>query len=133
MNLMPARLVEAGSSLALELSSGGRPGIQITLPAADPALAAYRNKEVISGIRPEAVSLARNGAALAPTERIVEARVEVIEPTGANTLAVLNLAGSEFSAVLDPDAQLTPGQDARFAVDLARLVCFDAATEQRIG
>lgn len=67
------------------------------------------------------------------TERAFEARVEVIEPTGADTLAVLDLGGNEFTVRLEPDVSLKPGQDARFFVDLAKLVCFDAKTEQLIA
>jgi hypothetical protein len=34
---------------------------------------------------------------------------------------------------LEPDVSLKPGQDARFFVDLAKLVCFDAKTERLIA
>src|SRR5204862_100737 len=84
------------------------------------------------GARAEAISLAREGMAAGPTQRFVNARVEVIEPTGADTLIVINLGGHEFTARLDPDASLTPGQDANFLVDLTKLVCFDAKTENLI-
>jgi multiple sugar transport system ATP-binding protein len=57
----------------------------------------------------------------------------VIEPTGADTLVVLDLGGHEFTARLEPDVALKPGQDARFFVDLAKLVCFDPKTENLIA
>ena len=92
----------------------------------------YIGREVIAGVRAEAISLARDGMVASPTQRFVEARVEVIEPTGADTLIVINLGGHEFTARLDPDVSLQPGQDARFLVDLTKLVCFDADTENLI-
>ena len=46
---------------------------------------------------------------------------------------VLDLGGKEFTVRLEPDIQLKPGQDARFLVDLSKLVCFDADTERRIA
>ena len=67
------------------------------------------------------------------TQRAFDARVEVIEPTGADTLVVLDLGGNEFTVRLEPDVALKPGQDARFFVDLAKLVCFDARTERLIA
>ena len=39
----------------------------------------------------------------------VEARVEVTEPTGPDTLAVLELGGLEVTARLRPDTKLKPG------------------------
>jgi multiple sugar transport system ATP-binding protein len=75
----------------------------------------------------------REGMVVTPSQRVVDARVEVIEPTGADTLVVLNLGGHEFSARLEPEVQLRPGQDARFLVDLTKLVCFDAQTQNLIA
>jgi multiple sugar transport system ATP-binding protein len=47
-------------------------------------------------------------------------------------LVVMNLGGEEFTARLDPDLDLKPGQDAQFLVDLSKLVCFDPSTEAAI-
>ena len=46
-------------------------------------------------------------------QRAIEAQVVVIEPTGADTLAVLDLGGHELTARLEPDTALKPGQDAQ--------------------
>jgi multiple sugar transport system ATP-binding protein len=92
------------------------------------ALAAHAGKEVIAGIRPEAVTLAGPAAVAGPQQRFVDARIEVIEPTGADTLAVLDLGGHEFTVRLEPDVTLASNQSARFLVDLSKMVCFDAQT-----
>ena len=67
-----------------------------------------------------------------PGQQFFDAQVEVIEPTGADTLVVIFLGGEEFTVRLEPDVALAPGQKARFLVDLAKLVCFDPATEALI-
>ena len=133
MNLAKARVGGAPGALVLDMQVGARPQAQIDLPPMCAALEAYIGQEVIAGIRAEAIDLARDGMVPTPTQRFVDARVEVIEPTGADTLVVLNLGGHEFTARLEPDAALKPGQDARFLVDLTKLVCFDAATETLIA
>ncbi len=133
MNLIKARLVQGGSGLALDIQAGTRPPVRIDLPAMPSAMDAYVGNEVIAGIRAEAVSLARAGMVAGQTERAFDARVEVIEPTGADTLAVLDFGGNEFTVRLEPDVSLKPGQDARFFVDLAKLVCFDPKTERLIA
>jgi multiple sugar transport system ATP-binding protein len=133
MNLIKARLLQQGSGLALDIQTGERPRVSIDLPDMPSSMSAYAGGEVIAGIRAEAVSLARAGMVAGGTERAFDARVEVIEPTGADTLVVLDLGGNEFTVRLEPDVSLKPGQDARFFVDLAKLVCFDPNTENLIA
>ncbi|HXF18015.1 MAG TPA: ABC transporter ATP-binding protein [Burkholderiales bacterium] len=133
MNLIKSRLAQANGSLALEINNADHPLVRIPLPAPSAALSAYAGRDVFAGIRAEAVRLARDGMAPTATECMFDARVEVIEPTGADTLVVLDLGGKEFTVRLEPDVQLKPGQDARFLVELSKLVCFDADTERRIA
>jgi multiple sugar transport system ATP-binding protein len=133
MNLAKARVGGAPGALVLEMQVGDRPRAQIELPPMFNALDAYIGQEVIAGLRAEAIDLARDGMVPTPAQRFVDARIEVIEPTGADTLVVLNLGGHEFTARLAPEVPLRPGQDARFLVDLTKLVCFDAGTETLIA
>ena len=133
MNLVKARLLRAADG-GFTLRIGDK-GAQLALPAQAvvPALAAYADREVIAGIRPEAVSLADADSVAGPLQSLIEAQVEVIEPTGADTLVLVDLGGHEFTVRLDPEAALAPGQQARFVVDLAKLVCFDPQTEALIA
>ena len=85
------------------------------------------------GLRAEAISLARDHDSVSPLRRLARARVEVIEPTGSDTLAVLQIGGQDFSARLEPDAQLHVGLETEVYLDLSKLVCFDPKTEARIG
>jgi multiple sugar transport system ATP-binding protein len=62
----------------------------------------------------------------------VNATVEVTEPTGADTLAVLMLGGLEVTARLQPDFPLRAGQQGEFGIDLAKLVFFDPESGTRI-
>jgi multiple sugar transport system ATP-binding protein len=133
MNLLPARLANSAGEIALEIQRGERPGVRIALPPAASSLNRHVGQEVIAGIRAEAVSLARASSAPAAMQRAIDAQVVVIEPTGADTLAVLDLGGHELTARLEPDAALEPGQDARFLVDVTKLVCFDRETQQLIA
>ena len=136
MNLVRARLaVHPAGGFALVLQQASGAPVQIDLPAevVPAALAHHAGHDVIAGLRPEAVSLARPGMVAGPLQCFVEARVEVIEPTGADTLVVINLGGHEFTVRLEPDLSLAPGQQARFLIDLGKLVCFDVQTEALIA
>jgi multiple sugar transport system ATP-binding protein len=135
MNLVNARLVRQPDGMALTFQEGDGEKVQIELPSqvVPAALAAYVDQPIIAGIRPEAVTLATPGMVAGPMQRFVDAHIEVIEPTGADTLVVLDFGGHEFTVRLEPDVALKPGQHARFLIDLSKLVCFDAKTETLIA
>jgi multiple sugar transport system ATP-binding protein len=130
MNLTPARLQRNGSGHVLALQQGDRPKVEIALPAQPAAVSAYEGKEVIAGVRAEAISYGTPAAA--DGRSVLDATVEVTEPTGADTLAVLNVGGHELTARLGPDIHLRSGDQARFSVDLSKLVFFDPHTQRRI-
>ena len=134
MNLVKARLVSNEGALALEFREGGGEAVHFALPPdrVSPALAARAGQDVIAGLRPEAVTLNADGRPAGPGQCAVEARIEVIEPTGADTLVVVDLGGHEFTVRLEPDVVLAPGQRIRFLVELGKLVCFDATSGTRI-
>jgi multiple sugar transport system ATP-binding protein len=136
MNLLRARVVAAksGDSAGLDLEiGGGAVRLALSASAVPAGLQRYAGQEVLAGIRAEAVCLAAEGTTAGPAQCFVDARVEVIEPTGADTLVALDLGGAEFTVRLEPDVPLVPDQQARFLIDLTKLVCFDAQSENLIA
>ena len=61
------------------------------------------------------------------------APVEMVEPTGAETIVLLRLGGEPAQARISPDVRPTPGAMAPFALDIRRLCLFDPETEQLIA
>jgi multiple sugar transport system ATP-binding protein len=131
MNLIPAEVEKKGNKLNLAI--GQRSGSPLKLNAADAALAAYAGKQVIFGIRPEAITDPDGADRL--SSNIVEApcAIEVVEPAGADTFAVTHLGGKQAVARLRADAKVSAGQTAKLAFNLDKAVYFDPATELRIG
>jgi multiple sugar transport system ATP-binding protein len=133
MNLAKAAVVNHAGALALEFKSGSSQAITLPLSEQFAYLQGHLGLEVIAGIRPETISLPTPFLDGRGVQRSFTATIEVIEPTGAETQAVLNFGGYEFTAMLGPDSTLTVGQSAQFIVDLTKLVCFDTKTEQLIA
>ncbi len=112
-------------------------GATTLLPLPD-SLAALcgSGRDVILGIRPEHVTdadSARAGASAAgyhPTE--VACTVEMIEPTGPDTLVFAWFNGVRLTCRTHPRAAAMPGAQTTLAFDLSKAVLFDPATEQRI-
>ena len=133
MNTVPARLARDGDSLAA-IVGAGQPG-QATLPLPTQTAAAaraYMDREVVLGIRPECISDGGKRAADIPATRI-EAVVEVSEPTGAETIVLIRIAGERLRARVAPDIKLPTGQPASFSVDTRTICLFDPQTERLIA
>jgi multiple sugar transport system ATP-binding protein len=134
MNLIPATVVEGTGGLALSIARAE--GTPLLLPLADGAAHGparrYLRRPVILGLRPE--SITDPGAAEARTahHHRIECLVEITEPTGPDTLAVLRLGGMEATARLKADADVEPATPATFVVDMGKAVLFDPETEARI-
>jgi multiple sugar transport system ATP-binding protein len=132
MNLAKAQVVDIGSGLMLEFQRGNANKISLPLSEQFSYLRSYLGKQVVAGIRPETINLPTSNLDHKDQQRSFSAKIEVIEPTGADTQAILNFGGYEFTATLGPDLALSLGQDTSFTVDLTKLVCFDAETENLI-
>jgi multiple sugar transport system ATP-binding protein len=91
---------------------------------------ACAGREIIAGLRAEAISFGP-GSGIGE-RRTLHARVEVTEPTGADTLAVLMVGGQEMTARLQPDFPLRAGEQGEFGIDLGKLVFFDPESGKRI-
>jgi multiple sugar transport system ATP-binding protein len=133
MNTVPARLVvEDGAPLAV--IGAGRPDeVRLRLQGYHQA-AAFRDKDVVLGIRPECI--AESGRVFATTSDapvVISAPVEMIEPTGAETIVALRLGGEPVLARISPDIRPEPGALAPFALDTRRICLFDPATERLIA
>ena len=136
MNLIPAKLVEENGRpcVAVERHGDGGP---VTLPLAaangnGAAWAGQEGREVVLGLRPEHIGEPLPGETPGPHQHRLDCVVEVTEPTGPDTLAVLLLGGVEATARLRADTRARPGEAASFVVDMAKVCLFDPKTERRI-
>ena len=133
MNTMPARLVAEDGGPVVVVGAGRPDEVRIRLLEYD-AAAAFVGREVVLGIRPECIaegSRGFSGASAAPI--VVNAPVEMVEPTGAETIVLLRLGGESVLARITPDIRPTPGALAPFALDTRRICLFDPLTERLIA
>jgi multiple sugar transport system ATP-binding protein len=85
---------------------------------------AMEQKAVVLGLRPEHVTLAANGK----TDGRIEATVERIETTGAESLVYLWKGGSRFVARAPASFSAKTGQGVAVLLEMERAHFFDAAT-----
>ena len=127
MNLVPARLRAADGGLHVSFQRSGLPDASVDVGRLPNAAALGDGRMVTLGIRPEAFVEAGgpNPAAGAP----VDAIVEVVEPTGADTFGIVTFGGREIAAKLRPGHSRVD-QARGFVMDVDKMLLFDPDSGQ---
>jgi multiple sugar transport system ATP-binding protein len=130
MNTLSARL-DSTSVGTVAVIGRGESVIRFPVPA---EAESWIGREVVLGIRPECIAEPTRHFSDAPGAVLtVAARVEMIEPTGAETIVVLRLGDERALGRVSPDLRHRLGETARFAVDTRKISLFDPATGDRIA
>jgi multiple sugar transport system ATP-binding protein len=126
MNTLPTRL---------EATPGGTAAVIGTIRFPLPAEAqSWIGREVVLGIRPESIAEStRRFSQAQDAAMTIAGRVEMIEPTGAETIVVLRLGEERALGRVSPDLGYRLGDVAHFAVDTRKISLFDPATSDRIA
>ena len=107
---------------------------KIALPEAKgrkPEVMAYIGKEVIIGVRPEAIHDEEVFLSQFPNA-IADAEVEVVEMMGHETYLYLNCEGKQMIARVSPRAHTKPNDKIKVAFDANKIHIFDKETEKTI-
>jgi multiple sugar transport system ATP-binding protein len=120
MNFLTGTLERVGTVLALKHGSSGLP-----LGGIEQDVASYVGREVVAGIRPESLSAGAGPATLNGT-------VDVVEPTGPDTMVIVNVGGQLISARLGSRDRPKLGEAMALSVDTAAVNLFDPQSGNRI-
>jgi multiple sugar transport system ATP-binding protein len=131
MNFLPGEAASANGTAAVSIGANGS-AAQLALAEGNGAKL-KPGQQVVLGVRPEHLSLYDSRRA----ERrqhvaILEAPVEVVEPTGAETIVVARVGDKELVARLEADEAPQIGERVKLAVDMSKACLFDPATERLI-
>ena len=124
MNFLSCRLVENGAGLTVRLSDW------LALPVPASREARYRphvGHELIFGLRPEHIREGRGD--IPPGMAAFEARLDVVEPMGMETMVYFLVDGVEVCGRVDPAAAGTMGEPMRLVADLNQMHLIDPRTE----
>jgi multiple sugar transport system ATP-binding protein len=126
MNLIPAKARSNGKGTEVEITRAG----------ADPiVLLDTQNKDlpedVIIGVRPEDIA---DGAALGASEnQQADCVIDIVEPAGADTFAVMQLGGKHVTARLHAETTAVAGVAQRLAFDLGKVSYFSPVSGLRLN
>ncbi|WP_106795534.1 ABC transporter ATP-binding protein [Rhizobium sp. H4] len=133
MNLLNATVEAGASGIAVALERPNGAPLRLPVVAGANGLSAYAGRQVIFGIRPEALTDPDGADRKARSLTEDDCLIEVVEPAGSDTFAVTKLGGKSVVARLRADAGIAPGQNTRLAFNLDKAVFFDPDSQMRIG
>ncbi|MFK7857810.1 MAG: ABC transporter ATP-binding protein [Granulosicoccus sp.] len=90
---------------------------------------AHHVGDVWLGIRPEHIV---TGDAVTNAAFQMSVEVEIVEPTGADTLVLATFAGTPFRVRMDGQARVRPGETLAIGINPAAASVFDSTSEQRL-
>ena len=123
MNIIPGRLIASDSGPAVSIALPSGDALIAGIPLSTETASRMQGRDVLVGIRPEHFALDPDG--------LMTVDIDVVEPTGPDTLAVFTAGGVEATARLDPFAAAA-GETVRFSVKQDKVVVFDVDTELRL-
>ncbi|MDB5529547.1 MAG: ugpC [Devosia sp.] len=120
MNFLRGTLEQAADDLHLRYDGG-----TLALPELAQDVAHFVGRTVVAGIRPETLNAGPGAATLTGI-------VDIIEPTGPDTMVIVNVGGQLITARLGPRARPVSGQSLTLSADSAAINLFDPDTGNRI-
>ncbi|MFC5847748.1 ABC transporter ATP-binding protein [Deinococcus petrolearius] len=95
------------------------------------SLRAYEGRDVQMGIRPEHVGVL-GMTDLPQGTNVLMGKVVVVEPLGAQTDLIVEVAGQNITVKVEGQALVQPGDDIQLLVDQTRLHAYDPTSEMAI-
>ena len=126
MNFISCKVITKDGQLCFS-----HPGFTLATPSTKAkALADFKDKPVIMGIRPEDL---HEATAHDPANSAFDVMVEVVEPIGHEIYLDVKVGPAEIIARVSPDTPVKVGQKLRLAATTEKLHAFDPQTEKAIG
>ncbi len=119
--------LDANDDPVINVTGGEGQQYSIALPQ---SMREQDGKQVVIGLRPEHISEKLDDDSQISTK--LDLKLEVLEPTGPDTIAMVKVNDQEVACRLSPEFDAHVGQVAPLHFDLSKAVFFDADTESRI-
>ncbi len=131
MNFIPCKVQHQVGGYGIDVESHGQHHF-LALAGGDDKLKAWLGRDVILGLRPEKISHPGESHQASHAMTKISAMVDIVEPTGPDTLIVVKLNGKEIVCRVHPKYAKAPGETIELGIDLTHCVAFDPSSEQRI-
>jgi multiple sugar transport system ATP-binding protein len=127
MNIMLANVRLDAGQARIEIAREDQPPLALLDKTPPPGLL---DGLVLLGLRPEALSDVQSRARTADQQ--ANCLLDVVEPAGSDTYAVIQMGGTEVTARLHGDVDAASGDTLPIAFDLSKVSYFDPASGERL-
>ncbi len=131
MNIIPAQVVMQDDRPHARVTT--RDGSHAMLPFSQANLAAWDGRDILLGIRPEAITDPDGADRKSDNIVALGNHIGLTEPAGSDTFVTMTLGGRDTIARMRADVSVSPGDRFEFAVNMDKAIAFDPGTEDRIG
>ena len=131
MNILRAKVTMIDGVPHAEITNGA--GQTASLKFSQANMAEWQGKDVLLGIRPEALTDPDGADRKSTNIAMLKNAVDVTEPAGSDTFVTTTIAGVDVIARMRADTDVATGQMFEFAVNMDKAVVFDPQTENRIA
>ena len=128
MNFVPCELQKQGDDYELLLESAANV-VSLSVRQDIIGLSRYAGRKVVLGIRPEQITQVSEDK---PDSAVISCAVEIVEPTGPDTMVTIRLNDVKTVCRVHPTARCNVGQPMPLQFDVSKAVLFDPETELRI-
>ena len=132
MNFILSRVEKSDEKMCLIMKTGEKM-FKIPVDHNSHVLGNWVNRDIILGLRPEQISDGFPHQAGNAQIHSIESKVEVIEPTGPDTLLFIRINDKKVTCRVHPNAAKRPGETMKLMLDMSSAIFFDPDTELRIS
>ena len=130
MNFITIKPVIENGAVSAVIENGGK-NMQLNLPFDAEKLRSHVGRDVILGIRPEQIT--DISSAHGDVGQELACLVDLVEPTGPDTLLTTRLNGAAVTCRTHPIEAVRPGQTMQLSFNLSKAALFDPANGERIA
>ena len=138
INFIEAKVVSLDQeSVGVEMIGSDGKGVFVPLPSSGPDLSSKVGEVIVMGIRPEHITESSEQGSVDISKSAIghwhlRNAIDVIEPTGPDTLIFTQVNGQEVTGRMSAETTAAPGEYQNLRVDLTQSVFFDPKSEDRI-
>jgi multiple sugar transport system ATP-binding protein len=131
MNFIPSKVVSENGDIGVQIE-GEAGNFVLPVNGAGAQLQSRVDSEIVLGLRPEQITQRVEGKVNNATNFVAPCLVEVVEPTGPDTLIFVRLNGRKVVCRVEPEAASEAGQNMELMFDVSKAVFFDGDSGARI-
>ncbi len=133
MNFIPCSPSKNGDNVSIALTTNTGKTFELPVIKSRESLLPYCGKKVIAGLRPEHISCGLRDDSDSDNIEVVECCVDVLEPTGPDTMMFVGINDTKVTSRVRPDEVKPVGETKHLDINVSRIHFFDIETGMRIN